>query len=123
VSFSRTSDTGEYPIGYCALEYSARDDEPLSSNIEKVILIVARQASGELLIRVHPNWQGIANTADHAYLKSTLNDVEERAHLDPGSLIKQLSTLSVGPLRTYDAGPTLAARPDLLQLYVSFMEL
>jgi hypothetical protein len=123
VSFSPPSDRGDFPIGCCALEYSARDDESLSSNIEKVILIANRQRSGELSIRVHSNWRQIVIPADHDYLQATLDDLAARARIDPESLLKQVSTLSVGPLQTYHAGQTLADHPDLLHLFDRFMEM
>jgi hypothetical protein len=123
VSFSPTSDRGDFPIRYCALEYSARDDEFLSSNIEKVILIANRQGSGELAMRVHPNWRQITIPADHPYLEAMFHDLAERARMDSDALLKQLSSLSFGPLHTHDAGQTLADRPYLLQLYDQFMEI
>jgi hypothetical protein len=123
VSFSPTSNSGDFPIGYCALEYSAHDDESLSSNIEKVILIASRPTSGELSIRVHPNWRQITISADYPYLKELLDDLAERVRLDSDALLKQLSSLSVGPLHTYDVGQTISDRTDLLQLWDSFMEI
>jgi hypothetical protein len=123
VSFSPTSDSGDFPIGYCALGYSARDDESLSSNIEKVILIAIRPTSGELSIRVHPKWLEITAPADHRYLKAMFDDLSERARMDPDGLLQQLCSLSVGPLRTYDFGQTLSDRLDLLQLYVRFIQI
>ena len=116
------SDRGEFPIGYCALEYRARDDES-SSDPKDVILIVAKQTSGELSIRVHPDWRKIARLADHSTLQAVFDDLPERALLDPESLIKQLSYLSVGPLNAYEAGQALADHPDLLQMFSRFREI
>jgi hypothetical protein len=113
----------EFPIGYCTLEYCARNDESFSSDIEKVILIAIGLTTGELSIRVHPDWRQIVISADHSYLQSTLDDLAQRARRDPESLLRQISTLSVGPLQTYDVGQTLADRPDLLRLLDRFMEI
>jgi len=117
------SDRGDFPIGYCALEYKAPDDESLSPDPDRVILIVNMCAEGELSIRVHPDWRNTEVSEDHAVLQALFDDLRERASLDPEGLLKQLSSLSVGPMQTYDAGQTLADRPDLLQLFDRFQEI
>jgi len=117
------SDSGDFPIGYCALEYRAPDDDSVSSDPNKVILIINRSAEGELSIRVHPNWRNTARSDDHATLQALLDDLKERASLDPEGLLKQLSSLSVGALQTYNVGQSLADRPALLQLFEGFQEI
>ena len=117
------SDRGDFPIGYCALEYRAPDNEVLSTDLERIILIATKLRRGELSIKVHPDWHKIAIPEDHAYLQAIFDDFAERTRLDPESLLKQLSTLSVGPLQTYDVGQMLADRPDLLQLFDRFKEI
>jgi hypothetical protein len=114
------SDRGNFPIGYCALEYKARGDDSVSSDPHKVISIINRSAEGELTIRVRPDWRNTARAEDHAVLQALFDDLRERASLDPEVLLKQLSSLGVGALQTYHVGQTLADRPDLLQLFEGF---
>ncbi len=123
MSFAQKYDNGNFLNGYCALAYRARDDESPSSTIESVILITARPFEGGLLIRVHPNWRRTARFEDHAELQALFDDLRERANLDPDGLFKQLSTLNVGPLRTYGTGHTLAGNPELLQLFEQFQDI
>lgn len=117
------SDRGDIPIGYCALEYRAPDDESVSPDSKNVILIVSRLADGDLSIRVHPDWRKTASADAHSILPALFDDLRERARRDPESLFRQLASLSVGVLQTYDFGQTLADRPDLLQLFDHFQEI
>jgi hypothetical protein len=117
------SDKRNVPIGYCALEYVARGNDSSTTNIKKVVLIVVGSSSGELSTRVHPDWHNIAGTEEREIFQALFDDVKERASLDPESLLEQLSSLSVGPLQTYDTGQTIADRPDLLELFMAFREI
>jgi hypothetical protein len=65
----------------------------------------------------------IVQKEDLAYLQSLLRDFKKRARLDPASLFKQLSTLSVGPLVTGVAGEELADYPALQALTSTFAPL
>jgi hypothetical protein len=60
---------------------------------------------------------------DWIYLQSLLRDFEERARLDPASLSKQLSSLSVGPLVTHSIGADLKDYPEIQALSSTFVEL
>lgn len=105
------------------LEYRARDDEEKSANPEEVIAIVHRTGLSELCIRVHSDWRSIARREDQPVLKALFDDFKERARLDSGNLLRQLSTLGVGPLVTCEAGQNLFERPDLLLLFERFEDI
>lgn len=107
------------PIGYCALEYRAHDEDSALANIERVVSIVARSGK-EIAIRVHPNWVGIVEAEDLPVIRDLFSDFAERALSDPESLLRQLATLGVGKLVTYSAGKALTACPDLEELFNGF---
>ena len=107
------------PIGYCALEFKARDEDSPLANLERVVLIVVRSGR-ELAVHVHPNWTGIVEAEDLPVIRELFEDFSERARSDPESLLRQLATLGVGKLVTYSAGKALTSRPDLAELFDRF---
>jgi hypothetical protein len=120
LSFSHTSGHGHVPIGYCALEYRARDDDSASAKLERIILIADKSETGELRIRVHPDWRTIVTAEDQPMMAELFEDFAERSQRDSESLLQQLSALNVGPLVTYDAGQDISTRADLTELSNSF---
>jgi hypothetical protein len=67
-------------------------------------LLVVEDSESRLLAFVTPNLSEVVRGADRRFVKDLLDDIPERAHDDPQALFQQLSSLSVGPLITYEAG-------------------
>ena len=120
MSFSQTSGHGHVPIGYCALEYRARDDDSASAKFERIILIADKSEMGELRIRVHPDWRSIVTAEDQPMMEELFEDFAERSQQDSESLLQRLSALNVGRLVTHDAGQDISTRSDLKELSNSF---
>jgi hypothetical protein len=84
---------------------------------------VTRSVEDEICIGVHPDWRNVVKYQDHELIQALFGDFRERAELDPDGLLKQLSSLAVGHLVTYDAGLALADRPELRVLFESFQRI
>ena len=119
MSFAGRKDKGDSLNGYCALEYRARDEG--SSDLGRVIAIVRCPAIGGLAVRIHPEWRKIASAEDHQTLEALFEDFAVRALSNGDELLRQLSTLSVGCLVTFETGRDLDDNPSLLQLWARFI--
>jgi hypothetical protein len=75
-----------------------------------------------LRVLVHPHWRTIVQTEDIGYIESLLEDFLNRAKLHPDELIKQLSSLNIGPLVTCVAGSNVSDYPAILELCSQFMK-
>jgi hypothetical protein len=84
-----------------------------------VVLIVVRTGK-EIAIRIHPNWVEIVEAEDLQVIRELFDDFAERAHSDPETLLRQLTTLGVGKLVTYTAGKVLTSLPDIEELFSRF---
>jgi len=122
---STTSDTAnESPhIRFCALEYQAQGEANAGSRTASVILLVLRDEEGDLRFLVHPELRNIVQEEDSTYVESLLRDFLVRAELHPDALFEQISSLSVGPLVTHEAGSDLSNHPQLGQLCSKFVQL
>jgi len=88
-----------------------------------VILLVLRDEEGDLRFLVHPELRNIVQEEDSTYVESLLRDFQVRAQLHPDALFEQISSLSVGPLVTHEAGSDLSNHPQLGQLCSKFVQL
>ena len=84
--------------------------------------MVTRPSENELRIQINPQWRDFVVEIDLDYLESLLQDLKLRAAEEPEALFRQLSSLSVGPVITHDAGESLADHPQLLQLCNAFVD-
>jgi hypothetical protein len=87
------------------------------------VLLALRDAEGSLRFRVHPELRSIVHEDDLAYLESLLSDFVGRAKKDPEALFKQISSLGVGPLLTYEAGSALSEFPEIESISFHFLPL
>jgi hypothetical protein len=88
-----------------------------------VVLLALKDVEGGLRFRVHPEFRTIVLEDDLPYLESLLSDFLERAKKDPEALFKQISSLGVGPLVTYEAGTPLSEFPEIESLSSQFLPL
>jgi hypothetical protein len=84
---------------------------------------VLEDGKSGLRILVHPGWRTIVEAEDLDYIESLFMDFTERANLHPGALIKQISSLEVGPLATKEVGSNISDRPPLSELCSLFVQL
>jgi hypothetical protein len=115
----------EGPIAYyCALEYCP-EKFPRPPRVERVVLLVVRYENGLLNIFVSSDWETIIDPKHREYFRALLDDFEARAETARDALLKQIASLSVGPLVTYAAGTgsELAANEPLLDVCKHFVVL
>jgi hypothetical protein len=86
-------------------------------------LLVLEGGEGSLRFLIHPELSAVVKENDLPYIQSLLQDFQERAKLNPEALFKQLSSLGVGPLVTYEAGTRISEHPPLLEMCSSFMQI
>jgi len=86
-------------------------------------LLVLEDGEGSLRFLVHPELRAIVSDNDLSYIESLILDLRERAMLNPEDLCKQLSSLGVGPLVTYEAGSNIYDHPHILKLRSHFVKL
>lgn len=86
-----------------------------------MILLVVEDSDGDLQFLVHPNWRKIVQRDDLNYIESLLLDFPERARVHPRELMIQLSSLSVGPLVTLEAGQDFSDHPLLAEMCKDFL--
>ena len=111
--------SGSPLLQFCALAYVAKrvgGDAP-------IVLIVLKDARGDLRFLVEPGWRGVVREEDREYSESLLGDFLERAKEQPVTLFKQLSSLEVGSLVTQEAGEQISDHPPLLELSSRFVQL
>jgi hypothetical protein len=84
---------------------------------------VLRDEEENLRFIVHPELQIIVLKEDWTYIKDLLSDFLGRAKQDPAALFKQISSLSVGPLVTNEAGADLSEYPAIESLSSEFVPL
>ena len=108
-------------LQYCALAYKGPQPEGVLS-LENVVMILVRCSSGTPYTLVNPNWLNIVEPGDWEYVEDMLKDFEDRLIVQPDNLIRQASSLSVGPLITYATGLRLADNPELVALGAVFSE-
>jgi hypothetical protein len=79
--------------------------------------------NGEMQILVYSDWRSLVQEQDLNYLEELFRSFIERVSEDPSALFKQLSSLSVGPVRTKCTGTKTYS--DLLSepQYSRFIEL
>lgn len=88
-----------------------------------MVLLVLKDAGGNLIFRVEPEWRKIVQIADLDYFESLLLDLPQRAQSHPDDLFEQISSLSVGPLITRETGAHILNHPDLLAQSEHFVKL
>lgn len=107
---------------FCALEYKP-GEESAPSDTPHILIILVRSKLKKLRLLVAPDWRIFVQPRDYEYITSVLDDFKQRAAQDSGPLLKQVSSLAVGPLVTYRTGARLQDYPDLLHLSHAFKEL
>jgi len=100
-----------------------RVQDNASSLEKKVVLLVLRDEDGSLSFFVYPELRSIVKGEDIAYIEDLLQDFVGRAEEHPAELFKQLSSLGVGPLVTYEAGLNFAEYPSLVAMLPRFVQL
>ena len=78
--------------------------------------------AGQLRFLVHPEWQNVVGS-DSIYIEPLLQEFPERAKERPGELLKQLSSLGVGPLVTHETGQNLASHSFMGKIFSMFVPL
>lgn len=85
------------------------------------IALVLFNDERDLLFYVSPQYQELAAKEDATYLDALFHDFCKRASLEPASLFKQISSLSVGPLITEATGEDLVDCPELIKATMNFV--
>ncbi len=109
---------------FCILEYSPsgpRSDE--ADTTSAVALVLWSIESRNLRILIHPELRKVVQAEDLSYIESVFADFLERAKSEPESLLKQVSSLGIGPLVTRQVGPNIAECPLVMEQCSSFVEL
>jgi hypothetical protein len=106
---------------FCALAYRAQEAEGVSS-LENVLIILVRDYEGESRVLARPHWTDVVDRDDKEYIDEMLSDFEARLRREPNNLLRQVSSLSAGPLITYAAGPRLVDHPELFALCAVFAD-
>jgi hypothetical protein len=94
-----------------------------SSHEDGAIIFALLTEGGVPRLLVRPNWRRIVQSKDEEYIEAVLSDFRERCLIDPEALLKQLSSLGVGALVTYETGSNLADYPQLLGFIKQFVAL
>lgn len=110
-----------FPPQFCALEYRSSDFDAVARS-ENVIILVLYSGKGGTAVLVRPNWSRFVEERDREYIAEMIKDFEERRAFDPAGLLRQLSSLSVGPLTTFAHGSRLSDYPDLVAICSGFRE-
>ena len=100
---------------FCALAYRAQEAEGVPS-LENVLIILVRNYEGDSRVLTRTHWVDVVDQDDKEYIDEMLSDFEARMRREADHLLKQVSSLSVGPLITYAAGPRLVDHADLFAL-------
>jgi len=110
--------SGSPLLQFCALAYRAQ-----ASGRATPIVLVLKDARGDLRFLVDPGWRAVVQEEDREYLESLLGDFLERAKEQPETLFEQLSSLEVGPLVTQETGEQISDHPRLLELSSRFVQI
>jgi signal transduction histidine kinase len=87
------------------------------------VVLVVRDAKGDLDFLVSPNLQQIVQRDDLQYVNDFLLEFLERARRYPDTLFLQLSSLTVGPLVTHKVGLTGVDDEYLISYCAEFVDL
>ena len=94
-----------------------------SLQANSIILLVLEDGEGSLRFLIRPELSVVVKENDLPYIQSLFQDFHERAKLHPEALFKQLSSLGVRPLVTYEVGTSISKYPPLLEMCSSFVQL
>ena len=90
---------------FCSLEYRPFAEKSQAISFPScVLMLMLEDCDGCFEIFVSPNLSVLVHHDHLHYMKSLLEDFNERVRLDPSSLFRQLSSLSVGLLITHKIG-------------------
>jgi hypothetical protein len=95
----------------------------VSSHEERVVLLVLRDETGSVTFFVNPELRSIVKGEELTYIEDLLKDFIGRAKEHPIALFKQLSSLGVGPLVTYESGLDFTECPFLVEMLPRFVQL
>ena len=105
---------------YCLLEYNPQSQGGSLLRARFAFLLALKDERGNLDFRVHPQWRELIQPEDSEYIGSLLADLPIRAKSQPDNLLKQLCSLSVGPLQTKQTGQNIADHPAVAELISTF---
>lgn len=91
--------------------------------ISTVLLLVLRDEQGKLSFFVNPEWRTIVDDQDLDYIKSLIEDLLERAKVDPDPLFTQITSLGVGPIVAQEVGSSLDNSQQIQKLRLGLVEL
>ena len=111
-----------FPQSFCALEYRPDEFEDAVGQSQNILIFVLFSGSGNLSVLVRPDWPRFVEERDREYIAEILRDFKDRGSSDPEGLFRHISSLSVGPLRTYALGSLLSDHPDLVAICTGFRE-
>jgi hypothetical protein len=107
---------------FCALAYApSRTSEAQLHN--KWIIALFIDCPGSLCILIEPEWQKRVDSADVAYFNDLFADLRIRRKYDAPAIFRQVCVLNNGLLLTYKSGDALLDCPELLDLYLKFVDI
>ena len=77
----------------------------------------------KLEVYIAPGLRSLVKPEDWTYINALLNDLKERARVEPEQLFRQLSSLNVGPLICEMAGARIEDNVALSDTIVGFNRL
>ena len=111
------------PQRFCALSYVAEKPSALIPQYPSVHVLVLLSDDAKLEVYIAPGLRSIVKPEDWTYINLLLNDLKERARIEPENLFRQLSSLSVGPLVCEMAGARIEDNTSLSGIIAEFERL
>lgn len=111
------------PVFFCALAYSSDDLAPARPEDSNVLILLLGEEDGSVRLFFNPDWTQIVSEDDQPYIQQLREDFLLRVKVDPDALLRQASSLSVGPLITHSTGNDISDNPGLFDTVQSFTEM
>ena len=97
----------------CVVVYRRPGTETTPPKDEPIFLIAHSQKPAQLSLFLNSVWREFVPEEDTEYIESLIEDLPERARIDPEGLFRHLSSLHVGSLITAEAR-SVSFREDAL---------
>ena len=123
VSDQMTLTASNRPQRFCALSYVADKPNALIAQSRPVHVLVLLSNDAKLEVYIAPGLRSLVKPEDWTYINALLNDLKERARVEPEQLFRQLSSLNVGPLICEMAGARIEDNVALSDTIVGFNRL
>jgi hypothetical protein len=107
---------GDFRGRYCVLEYRPEAWETPTNSSAPVFMLVL-ESGKSLNFFLSPKWRNFVQAEDLEYVELFIEDVQQRAPGLPKQLFDQLSSLSLGPLVTREAGSNFSEQPAFQELH------